>query len=112
MTRELQRDLLDELAAANAAHLAERGGNADLAARIASYELAFKMQQHAPEAVDLAGETAGHARAVRHRRRAHRRIRPPLPAGPAAGRTRRPLRADLCRRQPTTTRIGTPTATW
>ena len=37
-------------------------GNADLAARIASYELAFKMQQHAPEAVDLAGETAGHAR--------------------------------------------------
>ena len=31
---------------------------ANLAARIASYELAFKMQQHAPEAVDLAQETA------------------------------------------------------
>jgi uncharacterized protein (DUF1501 family) len=29
----------------------------DLAARIASYELAFKMQQHAPEAVDLSRET-------------------------------------------------------
>jgi len=29
----------------------------DLAARIASYELAFKMQQHAPEAVDLSKET-------------------------------------------------------
>ena len=29
----------------------------DLAARIASYELAFKMQQHAPEAVDLSQET-------------------------------------------------------
>jgi hypothetical protein len=29
----------------------------DLAARIASYELAFKMQQHAPEAVDLTKET-------------------------------------------------------
>jgi len=29
----------------------------DLAARIASYELAFKMQKHAPEAVDLAKET-------------------------------------------------------
>ncbi len=57
MTRDLQRDLLDELAVANSAHLAERGGNADLAARIASYELAFKMQQHAPEAVDLAGES-------------------------------------------------------
>jgi hypothetical protein len=30
----------------------------DLAARTASYELAFRMQQHAPEAVDLAKETA------------------------------------------------------
>ena len=35
-------------------HLAARADNTDLAARIASYELAFKMQQHAPEAVDLA----------------------------------------------------------
>jgi hypothetical protein len=32
--------------------------DAELNARIASYELAFKMQQHAPEAVDLARETA------------------------------------------------------
>ena len=30
-----------------------RADNSDLAARIASYELAYKMQQHAPEAVDL-----------------------------------------------------------
>jgi uncharacterized protein (DUF1501 family) len=30
----------------------------DLSARIASYELAFRMQQHAPEAVDLCRETA------------------------------------------------------
>src|SRR5262249_12873184 len=32
--------------------------DAELAARIASYELAFRMQRHAPEAVDLARETA------------------------------------------------------
>ena len=32
-------------------------GDAELEARIASYELAFRMQQHAPEAVDLAKET-------------------------------------------------------
>jgi hypothetical protein len=32
--------------------------DADLAARVASYELAFKMQSRAPEAVDLARETA------------------------------------------------------
>src|SRR5216683_1226431 len=30
----------------------------ELAARIATYELAFRMQQHAPEAVDLSKETA------------------------------------------------------
>ena len=39
----------------------------DLAARIASYELAYKMQQHAPEAVDLSQETQAHAGAVRPR---------------------------------------------
>jgi hypothetical protein len=33
-------------------------GDTDLQARIASYELAFKMQTHAPEAVDLSQETA------------------------------------------------------
>jgi hypothetical protein len=33
-------------------------GGSELAARIAAYELAFRMQQHAPEAVDLRRETA------------------------------------------------------
>ena len=33
-------------------------GDTDLEARIASYELAFRMQTHAPEAVDLSRETA------------------------------------------------------
>jgi uncharacterized protein (DUF1501 family) len=56
-TRELQRDLLDTLRDVNAEHLAARSDNTDLAARINSYELAFKMQQHAPEAVDLSTET-------------------------------------------------------
>lgn len=57
MTRPLERELLDALRAENEAHLAARSDNSDLAARIAAYELAFKMQQHAPEAVDLSGET-------------------------------------------------------
>ncbi|MFO0848042.1 MAG: DUF1501 domain-containing protein [Gemmataceae bacterium] len=34
-----------------------RPGDTDLEARIASYELAFRMQTHAPEAVDLSRET-------------------------------------------------------
>src|SRR5207245_5866722 len=33
-------------------------GDSELAARISSYELAFRMQRHAPEAVDLSQESA------------------------------------------------------
>ena len=43
----------------NRDHLATRGGDSELAARIAAYELAFRMQAHAPEVVDLAQETRG-----------------------------------------------------
>jgi hypothetical protein len=56
-TRTMQRDLLDTLARANERHRASRADNSDLAARIASYELAFEMQRSAPEAVDLSQET-------------------------------------------------------
>ena len=57
MTRSAQRRLLDRLRAKNEQHQLRRIDNSDLAARIASYELAFKMQQHAPEAVDVDQET-------------------------------------------------------
>jgi hypothetical protein len=57
MTREMQRDLIDALQVENQQHLTSRTENSELAARIASYELAFKMQQSAPEAVDLNQET-------------------------------------------------------
>jgi len=53
----VQRALLNRLLAKNRKHQLRRIDNSDLAARIASYELAYKMQQHAPEAVDLAKET-------------------------------------------------------
>jgi hypothetical protein len=53
-----RRMLLDRLREKNQAHLAGRADNSELAARIAAYELAFKMQQSAPEAVDFASETA------------------------------------------------------
>src|SRR5215213_3868217 len=56
-TEESQRRLLDTLHTYNAEHLAPRADNSHLAARIASYEMAFSMQRHAPEAVDLARET-------------------------------------------------------
>jgi hypothetical protein len=56
-TREEQRLLLDRLRDKNQMHQALRADNSELTARIASYELAFKMQQYAPEAVDFAQET-------------------------------------------------------
>ena len=57
MTPAIQREILDKLREANDEHLARRIDNTDLAARVASYELAFKMQEHAPDAVDLADES-------------------------------------------------------
>jgi hypothetical protein len=56
-SRELQRDTLDTLAVINGRHLDARSDNSELAARIASYELAYKMQMSAPEAVDFTQET-------------------------------------------------------
>ncbi len=53
-----QRKVLDAINAYNSDHLAPRADNSNLAARIASYEMAFSMQRHAPEAVDLASESA------------------------------------------------------
>jgi hypothetical protein len=56
MTEPAQRRILDTLKDFNQEHEAARASNSNLAARIASYELAFNMQKHAPEAVDLSKE--------------------------------------------------------
>jgi len=52
-----QRKQVDLIQALNKMHREGREEDSDLEARIASYELAFKMQKHAPEAVDLSKET-------------------------------------------------------
>jgi hypothetical protein len=56
MSQDAQRRLLNTLDDYNASHLAQRADNSNLSARVASYELAFAMQRHAPEAVDLSQE--------------------------------------------------------
>ncbi len=56
MSEDAQRRLLNTLDDFNVSNLAERADNSNLSARVASYELAFAMQRHAPEAVDLSGE--------------------------------------------------------
>lgn len=55
MTDERQRSALDLLQKWNEMDTAD--GDTEMAARINSYELAFRMQTHAPEAVDLGAET-------------------------------------------------------
>lgn len=53
---DAQRRQLDLLAALNRAHLAERGEDPALEARIHSFELAYRMQQEAGEAFDVSRE--------------------------------------------------------
>ncbi len=56
MTPQRQRHTLDFLQKMN--ELDTLDGDTEMAARISSYELAFRMQSSAPEAVDLAKESA------------------------------------------------------
>ena len=53
-----QKAKLDLIAALDRRHAEARADDSRLAARIAAYELAYRMQSHAPEAVDLVGESA------------------------------------------------------
>jgi hypothetical protein len=53
-----QRAMLDLAGKLNEAHAERHPGEAELAGRIASFELAYRMQMEAPEAIDLAKEPA------------------------------------------------------
>jgi hypothetical protein len=52
-----QRDKLDALRRLNELHKKERANESQLDARIASFELAFRMQKEAPEAFDVSRES-------------------------------------------------------
>jgi hypothetical protein len=58
ISQATQRSTLNFIEAMDRAHLAERPGDDVLEARLSSYELAFRMQSTAPEAVDFSKETA------------------------------------------------------
>ncbi|MEM7697765.1 MAG: DUF1501 domain-containing protein [Verrucomicrobiota bacterium] len=55
-SREHQRQALDQLGFLNDQHAAKHPEHADLAARMESYELAYRMQMEVPEVIDLKGE--------------------------------------------------------
>ena len=57
MTPEDQRARLDLLAKLNELDMQKFPGNSELAARISSYELAYRMQGCAPSAVDIGSES-------------------------------------------------------
>ncbi len=57
MSPVAQRRTLDLIGKLNARHLAERGDDSELAARIQAYELAYRMQSAAPDAVDVSLES-------------------------------------------------------
>jgi len=56
VSQQMQREMLDTIRGFNEEHQQLRPDNSHLSARIASYELAYKMQAAAPDAVDLRQE--------------------------------------------------------
>ena len=57
LSREVQREELDLLAAMNRDHMRQQGGDPQLEASIQAAEIAFRMQAAAPEAFDITKET-------------------------------------------------------
>ena len=93
-----QRDQLDTLQRLNDLHRKQREEDSQLNARIASFELAFRMQTEAPEAFDVEQRVASRQAAVRPRRQDDRDVRQAMSAGPPAGGARRSLRPGLSHR--------------
>ena len=57
VSRQLRRSMLDGLAGLHTLQR-ERNGDPEIAARVAQYEMAFRMQASVPELTDLSGESA------------------------------------------------------
>ena len=102
------RDVLERL---NRMHAAANEGDSRLESRIAAYELAARMQQTCPGGARPRRRDAGDPALYGTGRPGDRRLRPPLPAGPAAARARRAVRAGLERRGRPDEQLGQPCAT-
>ena len=95
---EQQRAQLDLLAKLNEIDLQKYPGSSELAARISSYELAYRMQGCAPEAVDVNRESEATRKLYGLDDKDHGAVWPAVPDGAPAGRARRAVRAALSRR--------------
>ena len=92
--RDVRRKTLDGLKALNELNY-QQVGDPETHTRIEQYELAFRMQSSVPELTDLAERAGIDVQAVRRRGQEARHVRQHGAAGPADGRARRALRADL-----------------
>ena len=100
---------LDLLARLNRLTSSNRPGRtAELAARIESFELAYRMQTAAPGGAGPRAASRGDARSSTASTTGVRPLRPAVPDRPPAGRARRPLRADLLRRHGERAELGRP----
>ncbi len=102
-----QRGQLDLLAQLNRAHLEARPQDTDLAARIESYELAYRMQSAAPEALDLSREQRRPASSTGSTRSTAPTSRPSA-SPPGASSSAGALRPDLLRRHGEPAQLGRP----
>ena len=91
----LQRKQLDLVQAMNRDLAAAPGAPDQLDGVIASYELAFKMQDKVPAAARLLQGAASRPRSLRREAGPGRKLRPAMPHGPSTQRSRRPLRRNL-----------------
>jgi len=94
---QTQRASLDTLNALNASAF-ERQGDPDIAARIQSYEMAYRLQSSAPELIDLVQRAAARAGHVWHQGCEGAWLCTQLPLGPSADRTRGAFRCSFSTR--------------
>ena len=109
VSRERQRKWLDLLRDLNREHLSLNPEDNELSARIQSYELAFNMQVHATEAIDISQGERGDPQALRPGRRPHPVLRTPGPDGAQARGAGCPRGAALFGRRAITSPPGTST---
>ena len=110
MTDDEQRAQLDlHGQRLNQLHRERFAAEAELAARIQSFELAYRMQSAAPEAIDIDARAASHIKklyGIDDPRCDH--VGAAVPDRPPPGRARRALRPDLLRRHGKPALLGRP----
>ena len=84
LTTESQSEGLELLNVMNRQHAALNSGDTRLESRIAAYELAARMQQSAPEALEIGHESQATQSLYGLERTRHGRLWPPLSLGPPA----------------------------